>query len=352
MLAQCSSDGLSVGEWLPLLNDQGLLSTESHVRAATLRCVSHYMHCCSSVMITNLHSNPLVSSRLWLCQYDCNEECATAGQLLYRFWCENNRSESVGLDDYYTPLVPLFAHITYDVREAAARAVAAALAARPQSLSNTIDKLQNYFIANTPAPVSVAANRDTAGTGTGKMLGKADLSAPKKDTPTTSSIGILKDLGKSATTTKGKPTTTAATISSKISTPIIAIKSTSGQPSTTQDTTKEAIRTTIAKVYYYIGKDHALNPENKSVLGQLFEFVLNNGSMDRSSIVRDNMITAGRALIDAYCTDNEVCMHVLSSIRIALAQKCPASPTPEQAEAFDHRHEAGVVLLGAVGKLV
>ena len=287
------------------------------------------MHCCSSVMITNLHSNPLVSSRLWLCQYDCNEECATAGKLLYRFWCENNRSESVGLDDYYTPLVPLFAHITYDVREAAARAVAAALSARPQSLTNTIDKLQNYFIANTPAPVSVAANRDA--TGTGKMLGKADLSAPKKDTTTGSSIGILKDLGKvsTTTTTKGK-STTPATIAptSKISTPIIASKTTTGQqPSSAQDITKEAIRTTIAKVYYYIGKDHALNPENKSVLGQLFEFVLNNGSMDRSSIVRDNMITAGRALIDTYCTDNEVCMHVLSTIRIALGQKCPTPGT-------------------------
>ena len=306
-------------------------------------------------MITNLHSNPLVSSRLWLCQYDCNEECATAGKLLYRFWCENNRSESVGLDDYYTPLVPLFAHITYDVREAAARAVAAALSARPQSLTNTIDKLQNYFIANTPAPVSVAANRDA--TGTGKMLGKADLSAPKKDTTTGSSIGILKDLGKvsTTTTTKGK-STTPATIAptSKISTPIIASKTTTGQqPSSAQDITKEAIRTTIAKVYYYIGKDHALNPENKSVLGQLFEFVLNNGSMDRSSIVRDNMITAGRALIDTYCTDNEVCIHVLSTIRIALGQRlAPVSPTPEEAEAFDHRHEAGVVLLGAVGKLV
>ena len=286
-------------------------------------------------MITNLQSNPLVSSRLWLCQYDCNEECATAGQLLYHFWCENNRSESVGLDDYYTPLVPLFAHVTYDVREAAARAVAAALAARPQSLTNTIEKLQNYFITNTPtpAPVSVAANRDAIGTGTAKMVGKTDLSAPKKDT-SSSSIGILKDLGKSTTTatTKGKSTTTSTTttytISSKISTPMIALKSTTGQqPSSAQDTAKEAIRTTIAKVYYYIGKDHALNPENKSVLGSLFEFVLNNGSMDRSSIVRDSMITAGRALIDAYCTDNEVCMHVLSTIRIALGQKCPTPGT-------------------------
>ena len=130
---------------------------------------------------------------------------------------------------------------------------------------------------------------------------------------------------------------------------------------------KQLIRQTVASFFKFVGSEKVLhNPAASSsgssslnaqtdeivIITQLIEFILNKGCTDVSTSVREQMVAAGRIIIDTYCVLSDIHSNaIFTIIRQILSEKhgtknCAVQDTT----AFDTRHEAGVVFLGCVGK--
>jgi hypothetical protein len=281
---------LSVGEWAPLLGNGGLLAKEASVRLAVLEAVEA-VATGGSAGKASLSGNPLLESRLWLARHDEDEEVAEAGE---RVWDARGAALS-GV--YAAPLLVLLAHETRRVRTAAARALAAAVGALPDSATGTLTRLLDLFQANAPEPVK----EDARG-------GAAFLAPPSAD-------GVFAE--------EVDPEEAAAA-----------------------EKLKAGARGGVAAALEELGKAKALSPDGPDKhLEVVFPFLLNHGVVDPDEAVRQRMVSAGMALIDAYGSG-----HAAALLPIFEGVLAAPAGAGEDVRAFDWRREGTVVLMGSTAR--
>lgn len=281
---------LSVGEWAPLLGNAGLLSGEASVRLAVLEAVEA-VATGGSAGKASLGGNPLLESRLWLARHDEVEEVAEAGE---RVW-EARGAALSGL--YAAPLLVVLAHESKRIRKAAARALAAAVAARPESATGALTRLLELFQANAPEAVKEEARG-----------GAAFLAPPSAD-------GVFAE--------EVDPEIAAAA-----------------------ERAKAGARGGVASALEELGKAKALDPDGPDKhLEVAFPFLLKQGVVDPDEAVRQQMVSAGMALIDAYGQG-----HAAALLPIFEGVLAAPAAAGEDVRAFDWRREGTVVLMGSTAR--
>ena len=201
-------------------------------------------------------------------------------------WKERGLPLSAG---YISALIPLLSHDHPHVRTCAAKSMGAGMQYHPNSAQETVQKLQQVFMSAMP--------EESVSTTPGS-------SAALRMPPRTQSA-VTEDID-----------------------------------------TKWPTRVSIATAFNYIGASQVLASELAAfIVPDLLLFVLNYGVIDSASEVRDSMLLAGRALVDNY--GQALSLELLSLLQSTLSRELTEG---EDASKFDYRHEAAVVLLGAVGK--
>lgn len=280
---------LSVGEWAPLLGNGGLLSREASVRLAVLEAIEAVAGAGGGPGRgkASLTGNPLVESRLWLAKHDEDEEVAEAGE---RVW-EARGADLSGM--YLAPLLVLLGHETSRVRAAAGRAMAAAVVELPDTATLALTRLLVLFKANEVEPEE-----------TERPTGEAYFLAP---------LG-----GEEA----------------------------SAEEKATKEQEKAGAREGVAKALEEMGKRCALAPEGPDKhLEVVFPFLLRFGVVDPCDAVRQQMVSAGMALIDTYgASQAESLLPIFEGVLETPAER------GEDLRAFDWRQEGTVVLMGSTAR--
>lgn len=305
-------------DWIaPLLGDQGLLSAEVNVQLACLKAIEGVLKAASSPatsqhsrgVIDTLSSDSLFESRLWLAKYHDDTSVRTLAETVWA-------ARGLPLNATFSAiLIPLFSYTAstaingnqessagQHVRLASARAMAGGIKALPQTCEACITQLKSLFHSYKPVPV--AANSR-----------------------------LLSNMG-GGVTGKGKD------INPRVSAPVAAAVMVDANPSA---------RLAVAEFIRAAGADMALPlfEESAQESLDLLDFVLAYGTVDYNSDIRSAMLTAGRALADSFGA--AMCRPMLTLLERVLTQK-PASKSPDDLAAYDHRHSAAVVLMGAVGR--
>lgn len=280
---------LSVGEWAPLLGNAGLLSREASVRLAVLEAIEAVAGDGKGLGSgkASLTGNPLLESRLWLAKHDEDEEVAEAGD---RVW-EVRGADLSGM--YTAPLLVLLGHETARVRMAAGKAMAAAVVELPDTATLTLTRLLDLFKANEVTPEE-----------TERPTGEAYFLTP---------LG-----GEEA----------------------------SAEEKATKEQEKAKAREGVAKALEEMGKLCALAPEDPHKhLEIIFPFLLRFGVVDPCDAVRQHMVSAGMALIDAYGASQAASLlPIFEGVLETPAER------GEDLRAFDWRREGTVVLMGSTAR--
>ena len=304
-------------DWIaPLLGDQGLLSVEVNVQLACLKAIEGVLQAASSPgasqharsIVDAVKGNALFESRLWLAKYHDDDSVRALAETVWA-------ARGLPLDAAFPViLIPLFSYTAstmtnatqeasagQHVRLASARAMAGGMKALPETCEVCITQLKSLFHSCKPVPAAANSRlfRDVGGTVTGK----------------------------------GKDSNSRVAASA----PVVLVDA---QPSA---------RLAVAEFIRAAGADLALPLVEDSAQESLdlLDFVLAYGTVDYNSDVRSAMLTAGRALADSFGA--VMCRPMLSLLERVLVQK-PASKSEEDLAAYDHRHSAAVVLMGAVGR--
>lgn len=281
LAAVCTAPALNASEWGPLLGGGGLLSEAPHVRLACLESVL--------MMVLDgqsLTGDVLVESRLWLSKFECEEENA---ELAGEIWGARGLPLSPG---FAVPLLVLLSDRKSYVRDATARALAGGMMEHPESGNALLKRLYALYVSNSPPP-----------------------------TPEKNDAKIDMDKFFAA------PTGTETTRSAQVDT---------GWPA----------RAGVAATIKAVGASRAFAGEScgDDVQGA-FSFLVEHGLADRSTSVREQMLAAGIAIINAYGEDEVV--RFLRPCEAVMAEKARRG---EDAQCFDWRREGAVVFMGSAAK--
>lgn len=287
LIALMMGPSVSVGEWAPVLGNEGLLSPEASVRLAVLEAVEAMAGEKTGAGKASLTGNPLLESRLWLTLHDEDAEVAEAGE---RVWKARGAALS-GL--YSAPLLVLLGHNSARVRAAVGRALAAAMVTIPETATATLNRLMDLCQANLPTPENEERPR-----------GEAYLLMP---------------LGE---------------------------EEASAEEKAAKEQEKAGAREGVALALQEVGKKSALPSEGLDKhLQAVFTFLLRIGAVDPHDTVRQYMVSAGMALIDAYgATQAIALLPIFEGVLEA-----PAAPG-ENLSSFDWRREGTVVLMGSTAR--
>jgi HEAT repeat protein len=311
-------------DWIaPIFGTEGLLSAEVNVQLACLKALQGVLETSSGPEASaQLNATGIVLSKdtqvetcLWLARSFENE---TVSALAATVWEARGRTLSRDYCKTLLPLLSLSASLSTDravdtatgqhVCLAAARALSCGMKALPDSCESTIAALKSLYHSCKPVPA--------ASTGRGMMASSAGAMT----------VGKGKDRD-------GKGLGAVVTPS----VPVVMIDS---HPHT---------RIAIAEFIRSAGAESSFAAADGSSPDalDLLDFVLAYGTVDHSSEVRAAMLTAGRAIADSYGAT--MCQPILSQLEAVLLKK-PASKSEEDLIAYDHRHSAAVVLMGAAGR--
>eukprot|EP01041_Mallomonas_annulata_P003729 gene3729-7411_t len=208
-------------------------------------------------------------------------------QLAEGVWSERGVPLS---QSYVTGLLPLLGHEYQHVRESSAKAIIGGVVHHPSAIQSTIDKLKQFLLSALPQETTppVSAGKE------GQML----------------------------------------------STPIRIMDQHQDED------VKGPSRAAIAVAFATFGEMKNIPTElAPSIVPDLIEFILTYGVVDVQTEVQEAMLAAGRSLLDGYGA--ELSGQLLSLLESVLNRQ-PSKD--EDLRKFDLRHEATVVLLGAVGK--
>jgi hypothetical protein len=278
---------LSVAEWGPILGDAGLLNANTHVRFAVLRSLMLIVSRGAKLpMATNL----LLSSRVWLSQYDDDEQNQKVATTLW----DHTDAELSKL--YATPLMALLSHAEEHVRNAAARALANALVEHPGTSNAFLQKL--FKVAN-------------GGSQDGKV--------------------VVPEVG-----ADGFPLSPSE------------IERLRWQMEEEMATKLVPPRLGTAATLKMIGEEKALEASPEADLACIFQFLVDVGMVTSNDVVRAAMSAGGMALIDSYGAEYMDMLLPLFEKYMAAAE----SPTATDAEwyASDWRKQGLVVFLGTMAK--
>lgn len=298
---------LTAAEWTPIMSECGILSAEVKVRLTVIQVVLMLFR---ERLVLVLKLNVTLECLLWLLKFDENDQVAAVAAELW------SGRESQLTTESFTQLKPLLSHALPHVRASAARAIAGALSVTSSDAAvlEAIKNLQTTFTASLPVRKE-APNRGPAlaplASGGGGKGGKAGAA---------SAMAILSAPGAA----RRDPA----------------------------DDKQFAVRVAVAAVFAAIGTQGTLSPElavGANVVPSLLEFILQSGMVDLHADVRAAMLTAGRALIDAFGKD--LCAPLMGLLEGVIAAKFTGDHKDEDAlSAFDNRNAAAVVLLGATGR--
>ena len=311
-------------DWMaPILGTEGLLSAEVNVQLACLKALQGVLETSSGpaasarVKATGMaiSKDTQVETCLWLARSFENE---TVSALAAAVW--DARDCTLGRDYCKTllPLLSLSVSASTDkavdmatgqhVCLAAARALSCGMKALPNSSESTIAALKSLYHSCKPVPAAT--------TGRGMMASNAGAMTTGKGKDRDG-----KGLGAALTPTV----------------PVVMIDS---NPHT---------RIAFAEFIRSAGVESSFATADGSSADalDLLDFVLAYGTVDHNSEVRAAMLTAGRAIADSYGAT--MCQPILSQLEAVLLKK-PASKSEEDLIAYDHRHSAAVVLMGAAGR--
>jgi hypothetical protein len=344
---------LSSADWVPIIGDHGLLSTELRVRKALYRIIAALFQVGGGSTAVN---NALLEGRLFVCKHD--EEDDEAKELAEAMWASfaTNLPAAVVSDNFASGIVYLLTHKHPNVREAAAKALAGGISVHTHLADSIIDQVLSIYVSS--GPVLHEKIR------LGAALPAGNIAV----------VGKLSE--KSAAGASGKKDKKEKDSSSSVTSPVAPLSSAAGAV-TIEDIHFDA-RVAVGFFIAAIGKSRCLYgssarivetsirlEDNESaavvvkesadidaLIGKLLDFLLSQGVVDMNEAVRSKMIAAGRALIDGYGSVKGRCAMMLEAIQAVLARKNTSMKHMGEAEiaAFDNRHEAAVVLLGAVGK--
>lgn len=306
---------LTMGEWMPLMGDLGFLSTEANVRSA---CVRALVDCLGQAALRkDIGSHPLLESRVWLCRHLFGSEESNDGssphqqahqqqqqqaEALWVQWVRLSESEGVVplSPVYHAAFAPLLLHKDAIVRNAAARASAAAIAIHPSTAADTIHSMQCLFTSSMPERAA-APPRGAGGSSTAQGAGVAGGSKG----------------GKGAKGSKGDKV-------EKID--ISTLKFTVAPTTTAPEDTKYPCREAIATFVGAVGNEKVLNACTddanavRDLVTALLSLVLTWGVMDPKDAVREKMVAGGRQLIDGYADLPELCDAMRIAIEAVIAQ--------------------------------
>eukprot|EP01038_Epipyxis_sp_PR26KG_P007132 gene7132-9733_t len=305
-------------EWIPIL--EGFLSNEVKVRMSCLKAViimtTAGINLCDGL-------NPLLESRLWLSRFDEDELIRQESD---QMWSDFKLQLNC---DYTSLLLPLLNHGDLHVREAAAKALGAAIGNLNSRSREATDQLQILFIEKSPVKTTSTKNSSIAI----PLKGIIPTKKPTKDALKPSALF-------------GNNNSTKAPIASieAIDMPVRqAIFEDANFP----------LRLAISQIIIAVGVQNSQNAEKSPSLSvsesemivSLFKFVLDCGVIDNHTDVRNSMLLAGRSLIDRFGMElRDIIRETLEEI---LGRKAVSKDNVIE---YDYRHGAAVVLLGACAK--
>ena len=287
---------LSEEEWDKMLSVDGLFNADGTIRLVILKVIASLIY--TSVGAVDIPLRLIVS--LWTCLHDESEAVTALAQEIVAKITPTHPLPK----DYYVWIEPFFNHPTACVRASAAYVIGEGLKcynSNYESTSAIIKQITSLY--QTLLPVKDVGDD-------GKQKGKEPTG------------------GNNKVTIKLKP---------------VAIE--------IVDTTVQS-RISIATSLVSIGATSALNGLDNSSIQRaacdILDIILMHGVVDINTDVRNMMLQAGRTIIDVYGKDCSSIM--LSNIESLLSIKVAANASKDDLAVFDRRHEAAVVLLGAVGK--
>lgn len=292
-------NGLSVDDWAPLFGDHGMCSSAVNVRMTCIRAISRLMRASSS-------SSTLLTCRLYQAKHDSDDAVKALAVETWGAWSSSASATSPLPTNFLDEFLPLLKHEVQSVREATAKALANAILLHPSMAQKVVAEVQAvYKAAMPPAPLQTKSAEVVKVKGAGL---EKDFGA-KKPMPM-ASMALLNDKNASAVDLKAV-----------------------------------SLRIAVSIVFATMGSDKSLPPGDSDLILQVLDFILVTGAVDSSSDVRTAMLTAGRAFVDGYAST--LCSPILTVLN-AVLQRQPVKG--EDLSAYDHRHEAAVVLLGVAGK--
>ncbi len=285
---------LSEGEWDILLSIDGLFNTDSTIRLVILKVIASLIY--TSVGAVDIPQKLIVS--LWTRLHDDSEAVRALSQEIIAKISPTHPLPA----DYYVWIEPFFNHPIACIRTSAAYVIGEGLRCYNENYESTSAIIKRITaLYQSLLPVKEAGDEP-------KQKGK--------------------EVAGGKVTIKLKPVTVEVV-----------------------DTTAQA-RISIATSLLSLGATSALNSLDKSSIQRaacdLLDFILMHGVVDTHTDVRTMMMQAGRTIIDVYGKDSSSIM--LSNIETLLSVKVASNASKDDLAVFDRRHEAAVVLLGAVGK--
>lgn len=142
----CLGPPLSMGEWNPLLGDDGLLSEHAQVRAECLRALVQVAES-EECELTADKMNPLLTCRLFCSLFDVDK---ANSEIACTLW-ELTDAKITAL--FAGPLLVLLNHTRANVRESASLAIAGGMKQFPETVTPVINNLKAQFLKNVPPPV-------------------------------------------------------------------------------------------------------------------------------------------------------------------------------------------------------
>lgn len=363
---------LSEEEWAPIVAETGLLSTEPLVRATALKCIllaANAAQAQGDAVATVIAAHPLMESRLWMLRFDEDDSVRPIADQIWHLWESSARetfltTSSSKLPDYYTSLAPLLPNKQRRVRNCAAKAIAVAIGTNPTATATgaTVDEVKSLFMASVPSQ-PLNASRPTPAKAAAPLANKALLasSAVSKPKPASKGVGGIGSISAISATAAPKTTKVVRRVVVKKVSASEADSKPKADPTASKPATVIAprkteivedktfpVREAIAVFVEALSKQASLTQQPGTV-STLLDFVLSHGVVDLHAGVRDCMLTAGRALVDGFAVESTQCSQMFTAIQAVIAKK-PEGDDPASLTAYDNRHEAAVVLLGAVGK--
>merc|ERR1712151_368835 len=196
---------ITPGEMAPLLNDIGLLSSNTKNLIASLQAIHQIISTSSS----NLTNDTLVENRVWIHCFSSNKDVRTQARIVWKS-LRSNTPSNLKLESpsklYAFPLYPLLSHEQTQIAQSAANAFSYGMCVHVDTMEQNVLKLCKLYIDS--FPVTSTTTSDSTVQLLPQSVKKSTITSKKK-----ASISSLKP--KSSTTKKPKKTTNLLAVGTK-----------------------------------------------------------------------------------------------------------------------------------------
>jgi hypothetical protein len=310
-----------------LLGDLGALSSEPRARLAVVKALK-------SMLNRGFLTDTSVQLEATLSVLTCDSEETVRNPAIE---VAKEKGFVGSYADVIEAIYPLLSHPTKNVRISAARALVGCVAHGGVELNSVLQRLFSIYTGALPVEEDAGASSNFA---TGKLvkplLGKGELqpigkgAIGKSETASTASLAAGNSLLRKSAVSIDAPLKPKEKI-------------------VDDPPNKVAQREAVAECLLTFGSSASRDySDDAQAILAVFDFVLQRGVVDPNADVRSAMLTAGRALVDAF--GPRYSGLILQRLEALLSPSAKASQADEDVKIGDTRRGAAVVLLGAAGK--